>query len=310
MLSPVRLRSSLVALAAVTAGILIAPAQSGSASAQAGPDASEFTRRIDEYVTAHVTLTDYILAPLGMTDTGYDWDGTIIPKRASGYDGRRATLRNTPAIDMQSTLGSGGMYSTVLDLLKWDQALYGEKLLPESSKTIMWTPALDSYAYGWEIAAPSPRTQAQRRMSHSGGINGFAANFIRVPELKLTAIVLSNNESTPATVMSNEILAIYDNQPVKLPVARPVAKVDPAIYDRYAGKYQLPSGAVLTISREGSRLYAEVTGPGKFELTPESDTRFFSDTPEATIAFTLANGVVSQLVLNVSGRDRIARRMQ
>jgi CubicO group peptidase (beta-lactamase class C family) len=255
-------------------------------------------------------LQSQILGPLGLTGTGYDWPGTIIPKRASGYDGRGAALRNTPAIDMQSTLGSGAMYSTVLDLLKWDQALYGDQLLPEAPKKIMWTPALDNYACGWEIAAPSPKTDGQARMSHSGGINGFGANLIRVPQLRLTAIVLSNNESTPATVMSNEILAIYGGHTVTLPVARPVATVDPAVYDRYAGKYQLPSGALLTIAREGSKLYAEVTGPGKFELIPESETRFFSDTPEATIAFTVANGAVTQLVLNVNGRDRIARRVQ
>jgi hypothetical protein len=127
---------------------------------------------------------------------------------------------------------------------------------------------------------------------------------------KLTSIVLSNNEATPATVMSNEVLAIYYNQPVKLPVARPVVTADPAIYDGYAGKYQLPSGIMATISREGSKLFAEFPGPGKFELTPESDTRFVSDTPEVTLSFTVANGAVSAVVVNLQGRDRIARRVQ
>src|SRR5688500_1775462 len=41
-------------------------------------------------------LKERILAPLGMSDSGYDWPGTIIARRASGYDGRGATLRNTP----------------------------------------------------------------------------------------------------------------------------------------------------------------------------------------------------------------------
>ena len=69
--------------------------------------------------------------------------------------------------------------------------------------TTMWTPALGGYAYGWEIEPPSPKTFGHARMSHSGGINGFGANLVRVPDAKLTAIVLSNNESAPATVMSN-----------------------------------------------------------------------------------------------------------
>jgi CubicO group peptidase (beta-lactamase class C family) len=255
-------------------------------------------------------LKDQILAPAGMTDTGYGWPGTIIVKRASGYDGRGAALRNTRPIDMQSLFGAGGLYSTVLDLLKWNQILYGEKLLPEASKKLMWTPALENYAFGWEIAAPAPETQGHARMSHSGGGIGFGANLIRVTDQKLTSIVLSNNEATPATVMSNEILAIYYNQPVKLPVARPVATVGPAVYDRYAGRYQLPSGVLFTISREGSKFFAEFPGPGKFELTPESETRFFSDTPEVTMTFTVANDAVSAVVVNLNGRDRIAKRVQ
>jgi len=110
--------------------------------------------------------------------------------------------------------------------------------------------------------------------------------------------------------MSNEIVGIYYNQPVKLPVARPVATVDPAIYARYAGKYQLPSGVLLTISREGSKLFAEAPGPGKFELTPESETQFFADTPEVTITFTVGDAAASQLVMKFGGRDRIAKRVQ
>jgi D-alanyl-D-alanine carboxypeptidase len=257
-----------------------------------------------------VALRDQILAPLGMADSGYDWPDRILAKRASGYEGRGAALRNTRPFDMQSAMGSGALYSTALDLLKWDRALYGETLLPAASKQIMWTPVLGDYACGWEIAAASPKTLGHARMSHSGGINGFGANFIRVPELTLTAIVLSNNEATPATVMSNDILAIYYGQRVTLPVARPVVTLDPAIYDRYAGRYQLPSGIVVTVSREDAKLFAEVTGPGKFELTPESATRFVSDTPEVTATFTVENGAATQVVLNINGRDRVAKRVQ
>lgn len=135
-------------------------------------------------------------------------------------------------------------------------------------------------------------------------------NVIRVPELKLAAIVLSNNEAVPPTVMSSAIVGIYFGQPVTLAVARPVVTLDPAIYDRYAGQYQLPSGALLTISNAGSTFFAEAPGPGQLERIPESAPKFDSDTPEATITFTVVNGTVTQLVLNVGGRDRPAKRVQ
>lgn len=255
-------------------------------------------------------LKTRVLEPIGMTGTGYDWPDIVVPKRASGYRGSGDAIRNTPALDMHGVFASGALYSTALDLLKWDQALYGETLLPDALKATMWTPALAGYAYGWEIAAPSPKTFGRARMSHSGGINGFGANLIRVPDERLTAIVLSNHEAPSATLMSNDILSIYYGTAVTAPVARAAAAVDPAIYDRYAGQYRLPSGVIITISREGDTLYAHAPGPGKFALTPESTTRFFSASPETTITFSIEADAVTQLVIALGGRDRIARRVQ
>src|SRR5262245_54911585 len=97
-------------------------------------------------------LQEMILTPLGLTDTGYDWSSTIIPRRAAGYSGRGADVKNVPALDMQQPYAAGALYSTAEDLLKWDQALYTTQLLPEAAKTIMWTPFKNDYAYGWGVA--------------------------------------------------------------------------------------------------------------------------------------------------------------
>ena len=234
----------------------------------------------------------------------------ILPKRASGYDGRGSALRNAPPLDMQGFLGSGSLYSTALDLLKWDQMLYGDQLLSRESKELMWEPVREGFAAGWEVTGPSTETFGHSRHAHSGGIHGFGACFVRVPEPRLTAVVLANNESTPATVMANAILAIYYGQEVEMPAARTIAEVDPAIYDQYAGGYTLPSGAVMTISRDGGWLFAEVVGPGRFELLPESQTLFFSDTPEVTIEFSVQDGEATHLVLKLAGRDRLAHRVE
>ncbi len=140
-------------------------------------------------------LQEMILTPLGLKDTGYDWPGTILPQRAAGYEGRGADIRNAAALDMQQPYSAGSLYSTVMDLLKWEQALYTETLLPEAAKKIMWTPFKNNYAYGWSIAEPSPATFGHKRIAHSGGINGFSSMLIRVPGDNVTAIVLSNNSS-------------------------------------------------------------------------------------------------------------------
>ena len=171
-----------------------------------------------------VALQEMILGPLGMTNTGYDWPGPILLKRAAGYVGRGTAILNAPALDMQQPYSAGAMYSTVEDLLKWDQALYGEKLLPEAAKQVMWTPVKNNYAYGWMIPPPSAETLGHRRILHTGGINGFSAVLIRVPELKVTAIVLANNSSANTGQVARDLLAIHFGQKYTVPAPATAAR--------------------------------------------------------------------------------------
>ena len=165
-----------------------------------------------------VALGEMILTPLGLKDTGYDWTRTILPKRASGYSGRGPALGNTQPIDMQQPYAAGALYSTVEDLLKWDQALYTTTLLPESAKTVMWTPFLNNYAYGWTIGAPAANLYGgHRRMAHTGGINGFSSVIIRMPEPRLTFIVLSNNDGANAGNIGRDLASIYFGQAYTIP---------------------------------------------------------------------------------------------
>ena len=136
-------------------------------------------------------------------------------------------MRNTAALDMQQPYAAGSLYSTIEDLLKWDQALYTDKMLPNAAKQIMWTPFKENYAYGWAIAAPSPATFGHRRIAHGGGINGFSAMFIRVPDTNVTSIVLANSDSVNSGAVARDLLAIYYGQPYTVPVPRTVANVEP-----------------------------------------------------------------------------------
>ncbi len=79
-------------------------------------------------------LRDEIFAPLGMKDTGYDWSEPLLPRRASGYTRRGDTWVNAKFLDMQQPYSAGSLYSTVEDLLKWDQALYSDRVLPAAAR--------------------------------------------------------------------------------------------------------------------------------------------------------------------------------
>ncbi|MFZ2491929.1 MAG: serine hydrolase [Thermoanaerobaculia bacterium] len=89
----------------------------------------------------------------------------------------------------------------------------------------------------------------------------------------------------------------------------PVAKVDPAAFDKLVGVYELMPNFVLAITTEGGMLYGQATGQPRFSMTPVSATEFRIDVVNATITFKVdANGVASELVLDQGGRQMPAKK--
>jgi CubicO group peptidase (beta-lactamase class C family) len=96
-------------------------------------------------------LRERVFDPLGMAASGYDFSAPILEKRAHGYESGPAGLRNADYLDMGLPYAAGSLYSTVEDLYIWDQALYGENVLPSKAKDRMFTPGLGNYGFGWVI---------------------------------------------------------------------------------------------------------------------------------------------------------------
>ena len=86
-------------------------------------------------------------------------------------------------------------------------------------------------------------------------------------------------------------------------------KVDPALYDLYAGEYELAPGFVLTVRRDGSRLLTRATGQEELEVFPASETEYFLKVVDARITFVKgSDGKVTGLVLRQGGREMPAKR--
>lgn len=89
-----------------------------------------------------------------------------------------------------------------------------------------------------------------------------------------------------------------------------LAKVDPKIFDAYAGRYQLTPAAVITVQREGDHLYLQLAGQPRFEVFPFSEKDYFLRVVRAEIGFeTDSHGQVTGLVLHQNGRDLPAKRI-
>jgi CubicO group peptidase (beta-lactamase class C family) len=94
-----------------------------------------------------------------------------------------------------------------------------------------------------------------------------------------------------------------------LPRERQAVQVDPGVYAAYAGEYELTPTFAIAITREGDRIFAQATGQPKFEIFPESETRFFLKVVDAQIEFIRdADGKVTGLVLHQNGRDLPGKR--
>ena len=133
-------------------------------------------------------LRDEILAPLDLDETGYDRFQTILKHRASGYRLWTPEVSHDAYIHMTQPFSAGAMYSTVEDLARWDQALRRGKLISPDRYEKMYTPAKNSYAYGWSVR----HRQGKRVLSHGGGINGFVSHILRYPDENLCVVVLCN----------------------------------------------------------------------------------------------------------------------
>lgn len=164
-------------------------------------------------------LKERIFAPLEMTNTASEDDEIVIDKKASGYLKFGKSYRLDPYFYMPNVLGAGQMYSTVEDMVKWDQVLYTNKILSEESKEKMFTPYLANYGYGWGISTDTIKgtNEITKITAHSGGINGFNTFFIRLLKNKQMIAIFSNAGNAPLNEMAGEIINILYDQKFNYP---------------------------------------------------------------------------------------------
>lgn len=252
-------------------------------------------------------VKESIFKPLGMTDSGYDSNSAIIQNRASGYAHGPNGLVNAGYVDMTIPLSAGGLYSTTEDLLRWEQGLFGGKLLSAASLKAMNTPFKNDYAFGLLIH----EVDGHQVIEHGGGIEGFNTRLAYYPEDKLTVIVLGNVNGPAPDVIALDLATLAHGGNVTLPSERKEVSVDPKIFDGYVGSYQLAPNFVLAVRRDGDHFMTQATGQGPVEIFPEGDRDFFAKVVDAQITFlTDSQGRATELILHQNGADHYAPRVQ
>jgi len=252
-------------------------------------------------------VQENIFMPLGMKDSGYDSNSAIIPHRAAGYAPGPNGPINAGFINMTVPLSAGALYSTTEDLLRWEQGLFGGKVLSPSSLQEMTTPFKNDYAFGLQVHSVNGR----KIIDHGGGIEGFNTMLAYYPEEKLTVIVLGNlNGSVPQEIAS-KLAAVVHGEKVVMPSEHKEVAVSPRLFDGYIGRYELVPDFVMTITREADHLFLQATGQPKFQIFPESDRDYFLKVVDAQVTFvTGGSGKATELILHQGGRDQHAKRIE
>jgi len=246
-------------------------------------------------------VQENIFTPLGMKDSGYDSNKAIIPHRDSGYTPNdKGELQNAGYIDMTIPLSAGALYSTTLDLLKWEQGLFGGKLISASSLQKMITPFKSDYAFGLAVRD----VKGHKLIEHGGGIEGFNTELAYYPEEKLTVVVLSNQNTGATGDIAMKLASVTRGEPVVLVSERKEIQVSPAVLEKYVGTYELTPNFSIVMTVEGGHLMTQATGQPKFPLFAESETKFFLKVVDAEVEFVKNDkGDVDSLILHQGGRD-------
>jgi CubicO group peptidase (beta-lactamase class C family) len=180
-------------------------------------------------------LDERIFKPLGMISTRLISDRDIIPNRAAGYEIENGELKNQEWVSPTfNSTADGALYFNVIDLNKWDDALYGTQLLKQTSLDRMWTvyplndgkPNPAGYGFGWMIG----KQNDHKRIEHGGAWQGFTCRISRYPDDSLTVVVLTNldaDHSSPGPI--THVIAGLVDPPLLPPKLASIEDTHPAL---------------------------------------------------------------------------------
>jgi len=163
-------------------------------------------------------LQERVFKPLGMSTTRIISEADIIPNRAAGYVLQNGQVKNQEWVSPSAnSTADGSLYFTILDLVKWDTALYTEKVLKESSKQEMWTVAALNdgklnrahYGFGWFVESRN----GHRVVEHDGRWQGFSTQISRYLDDGLTVVILANQGNCDPHLIADKVAAVYFANP-------------------------------------------------------------------------------------------------
>ncbi len=229
-------------------------------------------------------VEEHIFKKLQMNNSRYGHKGEIIKNRASGYQTRDGYV-NANYLSMTLPYAAGALMSTVEDLHKWQNAINTNILVKaETIEKAFQNTKLNNgkptyYGYGWSVN----EVNGSPSIEHGGGIFGYTAYQLYIPEEDVHAAILTNCNCNSPTDITIRLAAIaidksYDNKE-KIVLPKEALK-------KMVGVYEFEDSAVRIITLEDNQLYSQREGSSKFKIFPKNKNTFFFENSFSEIQFT------------------------
>ena len=174
-------------------------------------------------------LKKRIFGPLHMTTARVISEADIVPNRAAGYRLVKGELKNQDWVSPSTnSTADGSLYFSILDLVKWDAALYTDTPLTQASRNKIWTAArlrdgtTKDYGFGWHLG----EYHGRRLAFHGGAWQGFKTFIIRFLDTELTIIFLANSWETRDFKLARALASAF-YPAFALPDLKTIADLDP-----------------------------------------------------------------------------------
>jgi len=249
-------------------------------------------------------IRENILMPLAMKDTGLD-SPSVIARRAGSYTVTPNGLVNASyPSDRIVPNTAAGLYSTTEDLMRWQNGLYGGKVISKVSLQKMTTPFKGEYGLGVYIRTIDGRLAA----THGGGAPPFA-NLTYFFDRGISVVVLGNLSVTPSAEIAGYLGALAHGDTVQLVSEKKAITLPASVLARYAGMYRSSNGQTMAVKVDGAQLALQPPGGPALPVLAESETRFFIREPNLSLEFLRdgAGNVTDVVILQGTREERATR---
>ena len=250
-------------------------------------------------------IRESIFDPLNMQDSDYDRSFALVKGRARGYIQAGTDFENADFVDMSVPYSAGGLYSSVMDLMKFSRAILQKRIVLDKTWKQIFTSyyptGYSHYGLGWFI----DKIYDKKRISHPGAIQGFSAHLAIFPEDNFIIALLCNIEFAPLEQISRGIIGILLKKNIRIPPLKKTEKIAIEDFESYTGLYQVSDELSIEVFSEGKRLYVEPSGQPRFQILHRGKENYGPRMGNWYITFIRDEaGKVTGLILHVNGEKR------